>query len=1321
MIIHCPFCNTEYDCEPGKYECECGAKFSVTADGNLSVENSVKPSGQTVDLDLDKTIPPQRERVEPEPDAVATIPGRRDRTPDGRFEVGDLILRRYKVLSELGQGGMGVVYKCLDETAGVVIALKAIPPELSRNTIEMEDVKDNFQLVSKLVHQNIAISKNLEKDNATGNYYLIMECVEGEDLRRWIKRKRRDNSLTVETILPIIRQVAVALDYAHEEKIIHRDIKPSNIMIDAEGRVKVLDFGLAAQIHTSMTRVSMAYHGTSGTAPYMAPEQWRGRAQGAAADQYALAVMTYEVFAGNLPFDSADVSVLREAVLNESAEPIPGVSPQVQQALMRAMSKNPTDRFCSCADFVAALGGEQVSVEKRKEEVVKDAVIQIPSYDSKLDKETAIKRISILMEQQEWDKARSYCEKTLDSDPENPELYLILCLIEHKVTNESMLLKCNCDLSEDKFYSTAISFASPERRKQLLEIQSTLQQDLLQQYEFYIQKCMDKIHVSDVTKLSKNKMPLAENIYFQMAKNIAPVEQKKVLLHLQEEQENNTSSLKRIWKNTKEMRRGGLQGIFIGMLLSPIFLNVYSSCIVGRISFSIENLFGAFLGGIPVGYTVGAVMEVFWNKCYKHSRAKRLIIAWSGITGALLGHMVFMILVYIDGNGWKRDLSRVFSDYSIIHPVFWGIPFGLIWSVIWYRKMNNRKKKAMLAIQDAETEYILQKKKEKKDISKEDEQTLNLLLEKQKQKEKRIIRRKRFIRFILLSLLTIALIGVVSFIAVLIYRACEFDIGKSAYKEGNYSAAAIHLNRAYKLGYNLNEDEQFFLGKCYYNGTGISKDYSKAIELFESPAYQGRAEAQFYLGECYINGYGSDENTTKGHPSNYDVAEAVNWYYKAATQGLAEAQFRLGMLYHIVYSKTPIRQLEYIIPRDDYAILDRDKRNLSFDYNKPIISDEERIDELAIRWIRKAAVQGHADAQFYLGKCYENGECVNKDFAEAMKWYRKAAENGHDVAKTKISIDDILQKSKDGNAEAQYELGNCYFNGNDVKKDISQALKWYQKAAEQGHPQAKDIWEQYKEKYKIIDLSDDISLIMVKVEAGSFEMGVTAEEEEPLDSELGDHVIDLNDWLPQDSRTAEDIVPHLALVNYDFYIGQTEVTQGEWMAVMHNNPSSPKQDDCPVSFVSWDDAMEFCDKLNKSGKAPYGWKFTLPTETQWEYAARGGKYSKGYIYCGSNSADEVSWYFKNYGGKIHSVGQKKANELGLYDMGGNVEEWCLDKYENDNRPVFVQQETGPFRVVRGGCVNSSYGSGCSPASRNRWYSTARNYNLGFRLALVLAP
>ena len=295
-----------------------------------------------------------------------TMPGYRDRQTDGRFAIGDLIMGRYKVLAELGQGGMGVVYKCFDETAGIEVALKALPPELSHNSLEMEDIKDNFQLVHNLHHPNIASSNTLEKNPENGNYYLIMECCEGEDLRRWIKRKRRDNSLTLNDVLPVIRQVADALDYAHAQKIMHRDIKPGNIMIDGEGNVKVLDFGLAAQIHTSMTRVSMAYHGTSGTGPYMAPEQWRGKKQGAASDQYALAVMTYEMLSGDLPFESTDPAVLQQAVLTQEADPIEGLPAAAQNALKRAMSKEAADRFNSCADCAAALGGTKVAKSKEK-------------------------------------------------------------------------------------------------------------------------------------------------------------------------------------------------------------------------------------------------------------------------------------------------------------------------------------------------------------------------------------------------------------------------------------------------------------------------------------------------------------------------------------------------------------------------------------------------------------------------------------------------------------------------------------------------------------------------------------------------------------------------------------------------------------------------------------------------------------------------------------------------------------------------------------------------------------------------------------------
>ena len=411
--------------------------------------------------DMDKTIPPQRAGANM-PDMDKTMPGHHDRKTDGRFAVGDLIMGRYKVLAELGQGGMGVVYKCFDETAGIEVALKALPPELSHNSLEMDDIKDNFQLVHNLHHPNIASSNTLEKNPENGNYYLIMECCEGEDLRRWIKRKHRDSSMTWEEFLSVIRQVAEALDYAHAQKIIHRDIKPGNIMIMAAGTVKVLDFGLAAQIHTSMTRVSMAYRGTSGTGPYMAPEQWRGRPQGAASDQYALAVMAYEMLAGSLPFASSDPAVLQQAVLTQQADPIEGLPEHAQNALDRALSKEPTDRFNSCVDFAAALGGESVAAPQRVEADTPDpANANDPEQEDPL-----LTRASLFLESGDFRSAKEYCERVLDRDPKNGEAYFIRLLAELKLKKQDDLLNAS-KLDRNQTFLLALKFAGPERKQEL--------------------------------------------------------------------------------------------------------------------------------------------------------------------------------------------------------------------------------------------------------------------------------------------------------------------------------------------------------------------------------------------------------------------------------------------------------------------------------------------------------------------------------------------------------------------------------------------------------------------------------------------------------------------------------------------------------------------------------------------------------------------------------------------------------------------------------------------------------------------------------------
>ena len=236
-----------------------------------------------------------------------TMRPKEDRGRRGAFAPGDVIAGRYVVEKVLGEGGMGIVYQCLDKVGGVSVAVKCLPPEVSRNADEMEDIRANYRLVADLHHPNIAGARTLEVDGSTGDYYLVMDLARGTSLKRWM---RRNPQATMEAKLAILRQVAAALDYAHAEKVIHRDVKPENVMVDDEGGVKVLDFGLAAQIRSSQSRTSATVTSRGGTPGYKSPEQWRGKPQREPADVYSFGVMAYWMFAGALPFDGDDPVVL---------------------------------------------------------------------------------------------------------------------------------------------------------------------------------------------------------------------------------------------------------------------------------------------------------------------------------------------------------------------------------------------------------------------------------------------------------------------------------------------------------------------------------------------------------------------------------------------------------------------------------------------------------------------------------------------------------------------------------------------------------------------------------------------------------------------------------------------------------------------------------------------------------------------------------------------------------------------------------------------------------------------------------------------------
>ncbi len=227
-----------------------------------------------------------------------------------------------------------------------------------------------------------------------------------------------------------------------------------------------------------------------------------------------------------------------------------------------------------------------------------------------------------------------------------------------------------------------------------------------------------------------------------------------------------------------------------------------------------------------------------------------------------------------------------------------------------------------------------------------------------------------------------------------------------------------------------------------------------------------------------------------------------------------------------------------------------------------------------------------------------------------------------------------------------------------------------------------------------------VTFKMIDVEGGTFMMGAMDGDANALDDEFPVHQVTLSNYA----------------------IGQTEVTQELWTAVMGSNPSNFSGNFLPVENVSWNNCQEFVARLNEMVTLPDGYEFRLPTEAEWEFAARGGNNSHGYLYSGSNNMDEVAWTNDNSGRMSHPVASKKPNELGLYDMSGNLQELCYDwyaeQYPADPQVDPTGPETGEARITRGGCwawYETSYNR---VTFRDNALVNEKKSYIGLRLALA---
>ncbi|MCJ7580743.1 MAG: protein kinase [Candidatus Aminicenantes bacterium] len=279
-------------------------------------------------------------------------------TPREELTTGSTFAKRYTIIEELGKGGMGHVYKASDTELGEKVALKLINPKIAADKKTIERFRNELKLARKIRHKNVCQMYDLNKENE--KYYITMEYVSGEDLKSFIRRSRE---LSIKGAISIARQVCEGLIEAHKHGVIHRDLKPSNIMIDRDGNVRIMDFGIARSLKSKgLTGVGIMI----GTPEYLSPEQADGEDIDGRSDIYSLGVILYEIVTGQLPFQGdTPLSLAVKHRIEKPGNPRT-INPQIpevlSQIILKCLEKKKEDRYPTAENLLEELKNIDIKI-----------------------------------------------------------------------------------------------------------------------------------------------------------------------------------------------------------------------------------------------------------------------------------------------------------------------------------------------------------------------------------------------------------------------------------------------------------------------------------------------------------------------------------------------------------------------------------------------------------------------------------------------------------------------------------------------------------------------------------------------------------------------------------------------------------------------------------------------------------------------------------------------------------------------------------------------------------------------------------------------
>jgi len=278
--------------------------------------------------------------------------------PREELTTGSTFAGRYHIIEELGKGGMGKVYKAQDTEIREKVALKLIKPEIAADKKTIERVRHELTTARKIRHKNICGMYDIGEAN--GTTFITMEYVPGEDLKSFLRRSKK---LTVETAVSIGKQICEGLTEAHKLGVVHRDLKPGNIMIDTEGNVRIMDFGIARSLSAKAVTVA----GTMvGTPEYMSPEQAEGKEVDHRSDIYSLGVILFEMVTGQPPFEGE--SPLSVAMKHKSEAPpnpkklVPQIPEGLNRLILRCLEKDRTRRYQTAEEILTDLAALEKSL-----------------------------------------------------------------------------------------------------------------------------------------------------------------------------------------------------------------------------------------------------------------------------------------------------------------------------------------------------------------------------------------------------------------------------------------------------------------------------------------------------------------------------------------------------------------------------------------------------------------------------------------------------------------------------------------------------------------------------------------------------------------------------------------------------------------------------------------------------------------------------------------------------------------------------------------------------------------------------------------------